>query len=684
MAVMIINSVIPRIIGFFSLALALACLFSSRAEEIGQLSGSLQLSVGEANTTIYDPFYTIAGIAISQDPVYTGTTASVNGGTNVITLSTEIDAEGNTLPSFGVNHLASGTVRAVAAVSGGAITGITIVSPGSNFASAPTVTIDDPSSGIDAAVGTAVLDGTEVDRIDFTGGASGYTSAPAVSVDSGPHLIRITSGPNEGRFFLISSNTDTTVTVAASSLGTGETLTSPSAFNSTGNDSIEIIRATTLADAFGATAAEVELETGPKSTSADWVFLWSDSSKIYLPYFFKDDSVRNSPGWYKRTDRRFRRPMNDQILYPDQAFIIARRTANEINPEFEGIMPITDTRLRLPVADNHFLTTNPFGGDVFLSELISTHNIGATDSKFYPGVDDEAGDLVYILSSSGTWYKYFHNLTNVTVSSQATCSAIRLSGGGVSGAYLAYPANPSSLGAADPTTIIGVTNPAPGSGNMTVTTGSAHGLLAGDVLTIKGVKGYKTNDTNTKFIQKGTAGAELEMTNGNRNPSISRVIESAANGTWEVLTVPNSAEFTIGKSGNAEFLLGSTLTAYWRTGTGGAGYSASSTAKVYFIGNGASNAFATVTTTGGGKVGSQTITTSPSSGLRNSGSGYGTAIPQAVFSSGGWRESTAPFGADAGNEVIPAGAGILIYRHASRSGKLTFLKASNPAKLTKD
>ena len=552
----------------------------------------------------------------------------------------------------------------------------------------PTVTIDDPDSGTDAAIGSAVMDSAPDDdkvlSITFTGGASGYSLAPSVTVDSGPHLIRITSGANEGRFFRIESNTATTVTISADFLD-GESLTGTNAFNAGGNDAIEIIRATTLADVFGAEAIDVELDTGGIPSHADWIFLWDEARKNYSPFFFKDDSVRNSPGWYKNNDRRFRRPANDEVLYPDQAFIICRRTANAINPEFEGVVQITDTRLRLPAADEHFLTTNPFGGDVFLTELISAKNIGKTATQFWPADADENGDNIYVLSSSGGWKTYFHSdaaNANISVSRQAICTAIRLSGGSggqVASAYLAYPPNPNSLNPAHKTSIVGVTNPAPGAGNMTITTGAAHGLQAGDILRIQGVKGYKTNETNTKFIQKGSVGAELDMINANRNPTITRVIESAANGTWKVLTIPDDNgngeddEFTIGKSGNCEFIAGGT--GYWRTGAGGLGYTAD--AQVYFIGNGANDAVGTANVNvATGKVTSITMT--------NNGSGYGTETPQAVFSSGGWRISTSPIAPDQGNTIIPAGAGILIYRHAGHSGALTYLKAANPTKLTKD
>jgi hypothetical protein len=106
---------------------------------------------------------------------------------------------------------------------------------------------------------------------------------------------------------------------------------------------------------------------------------------------------------------------------------------------------------------------------------------------------------------------------------------------------------------------------------------------------------------------------------------------------------------------------------YWVTGTGGAGYSG--TAAVYFIGGGGSGGKGTCTITAG-KVSAISIS--------SAGSGY-TSTPQAIFSSGQWRESNDPF-ADVGNTTINAGAGILIKRNKDNSGETTYLKAYNPVK----
>ncbi len=654
-----------RTSGFF-LATILISTNGLRAQaEIGELSGSMSLTVGDGSTNLENPAYKIAGISLSQDPVYTGATASAtwNAGskTGVVTLATEEDIEGNTVPAFPTDHLASGTVLVTATVNGsGAISGFTVVSGGSGLGSTePTVVIDDPDTGDDAATVDAAqitLSGGAVTGMTPTNAGSGYSSAnpPGVTVDSGRHFIRLTSGAHEGRAFLIDSNTATSVTIGDTSLGEGEALTD--LFSSTGLDNVEIVRATTLGEVFGTTAADVDLTGGDFPDTADWVYLWEPSSSggVYIPYYFNTGGGVFDEGWFKVFEFFLVSPRNDTLIYPDESFIVARRNDNALNLSFDGALLTTDTQMQLPRAGQRFLMNNPFGADILLTELLPSDSIGQNVGKFYPHDTEGSGDLVYVLESDGTWSKYFHKNSNVAITEVATCTAIRLSGTGVASADISYPVDPNNLVGGHKCTISSITNPAPGDANMTITTGANHGLVVGDIVTIAGVKGYKYNDDNSKYLK---ANGDETSVQGE-----ALVIETSANGTWPVISKTNNT-FTIAKSANAEYMSGG----YWATGTGGAGYSG--TAAVYFIGGGGSGGKGTCTITAG-KVSAISIS--------SAGSGY-TSTPQAIFSSGQWRESNDPF-ADVGNTTINAGAGILIKRNKDNSGETTYLKAYNPVK----
>lgn len=93
------------------------------------------------------------------------------------------------------------TATATATVSGGVITALTVVSPGSDYQSVPAVTITG-GGGINGA-GTAVLVNGQVVSITITNAGSGYTSAPSVSIAA--------PGGTAGSFVLVNTVPDITL-----------------------------------------------------------------------------------------------------------------------------------------------------------------------------------------------------------------------------------------------------------------------------------------------------------------------------------------------------------------------------------------------------------------------------------------------------------------------------------------
>ncbi|MBG30600.1 MAG: hypothetical protein CMI31_11460 [Opitutae bacterium] len=635
----------------------------SNSANIGQLSGSLSISLDAGSTS--SPKYEVAGISVSQEPVYEGAISSVSS--NTVTFASETDLEGTSADPFANTNFASGTVRATAVLSGNGVGSITVVSGGSGLTAAPTVTIDDPETGTSSAEFTATVAGGVVTGFTQVSAGAGYSSAPSVTVDSGPHLLRLTSGDNEGRFFLIASNTATAITIDTSSLTASE-LGAGAAGLMAANDTVEIVRATTLGDALGAVASEFgdgtndKMTSGTRSSGADWVYLWDVQSEVYLPYYFNSGTGRFNAGWYGMRGRQ-RTPDNDIIVYPDESFIIARRNNAAMSLSFDGVLLTTDTQLKLPAAGKRSLMTNPFGGDILLTELLPSSNVGTGNSQFYPTNDPatSGGDLVYVLDN-GSWSTYYHLYQNLPSGTpvDATCSAIRMSGNSVSGIYIAYP-NPANLTANGAKTTINAMTNAAGS-PITVTTDAAHGLETGDIITIAGASGYKTK-TGDPSIYLDEDGNEVQTTGD------ALQIDTVANGSWTI-TKLSASTFTIPKVGNAQYIMDS---GYWYTATSGSGYcgNGNGTAKVYFVGNGVASSSATVTVTGG-KIDQQTVTSISGSG------NYGGNTPQAIFSTGSWRKEGAGT-TDMGNHVIGGGAGIMISRAgASGTGVETYLKAYNP------
>jgi len=85
--------------------------------------------------------------------------------------------------------LAGETATAVATVTAGFVTGITVTSGGSGYTSEPQVTIT--GGGGSGATGKAFLSGGKVGLIVVLNAGSGYTSAPTVSVEAPPKELGI-------------------------------------------------------------------------------------------------------------------------------------------------------------------------------------------------------------------------------------------------------------------------------------------------------------------------------------------------------------------------------------------------------------------------------------------------------------------------------------------------------------
>jgi hypothetical protein len=85
-------------------------------------------------------------------------------------------------PRFEGGTVFSGTpAKLVATISGGAVTGITIVDGGSGYASAPTMAFSGGGSPTTPAAATATLTGGVITGVTITNGGAGYTLVPAIN-----------------------------------------------------------------------------------------------------------------------------------------------------------------------------------------------------------------------------------------------------------------------------------------------------------------------------------------------------------------------------------------------------------------------------------------------------------------------------------------------------------------------
>ena len=64
------------------------------------------------------------------------------------------------------------------------------------------------------------------------------------------------------------------------------------------------------------------------------------------------------------------------VLYPDDGFIIAKRTPGELTIDFAGGSQTKNQKMRLPKSGRSACMSNPFGADMLLAEVITPNLIG--------------------------------------------------------------------------------------------------------------------------------------------------------------------------------------------------------------------------------------------------------------------------------------------------------------------
>jgi len=634
---------------------ALACLFFppvAYGDEVALASGAVSLQVPAG--TVESPSYKVASIGVAGEATYTGSVASVSG--NVLTFETSTDSDAATINPFTPNALAAGVAYLKAAISGGkvaniivdaagnAIAGTNTESSGLDDANPPTITIEDPDTGEDVATAVATVSGGKITGVTVTNQGSGYTSEPSIIVDCGPHIIRLTAGSgDQGRSFLISANTGTTVTV--------ENPNSENLANIFTSDAeVEIIRASTLGEVFGTETAKVG---SGNAYSADFVYLWNQAG-VYTPYYHFPGSGRKPKGWYNQLSRA-RTPLNDTVVWPDEGFIVARRTNSELVVPMDGEVLTANQKMQLPASGGQFISNNPYGTPILFPELISPINVGTANDKFKPGTtanDGADGDNVYLLSGS-TWSKYWYETgINDAITKVATASAKAGSGAGNALATADVSLDSGSVTGLETCDSSGNTGGV--DHNVSEYTKVSIGgtvPAVGFTISFSDVRGRKLNENGDMELDEN--GTEVSSPNG-------LDIESSISGSFQV--VATGAGFVVVKKRHNVNFVSAGSSPTWSTGDGGAGYAQN--AKAYFIGGGGTGGEGTASVSGGKVIG---IT------VTSGGSGY-TSAPQVVIAPGGWRKEGAA-GAVQDGALIEGG--ILIVRNHP-TGILSYLDAGNP------
>ena len=195
---------------------------------------------------------------------------------------------------------------------------------------------------------------------------------------STPYSLKVSSGTLQGSYFPIVSNTATTVTV------TGDLS------NLSASDTYELVEVDTLSSLFGNPSAGV-IYGGSSTNESDIVWVLT-SSGTWSKYF------NDGTNW-----RRIARgnPISDNYaLAPDSGVLIQRYNTNASSFVITGTVPSGQSVAGLS-SSGLSIFMNTFPVDITLSQ-----------SGIQNATEFSSSDLVYSLTASGTWSKYFHDGSN--------------------------------------------------------------------------------------------------------------------------------------------------------------------------------------------------------------------------------------------------------------------------------
>ena len=616
-------------------------LFSATGE-ISELKGAISVNLDPG--TPEKPFFLVTSSSLKGEAVFRGQVKqTADNNISFYEVPNLLDPD-EMQPPFKSGMLSTKQARgSVELEANGTLARVNIDYSGSNYFSTPEVFIDLPTSGTSTASDfrkasiEATVDSNigEITALTIKDRGLGYDTIPKISIEGGTHFIRLAekNSAYTGNFFKIQANDGSSILVDNPLNLNLSQIFLP-------NQLVEIYEAWTLGSLFGHTSEEVMLSEG-NQTSADRLYLLKsfadqNGSTSDFCFFYHDGNI-----WRSNEDADKNDSADSVIIDPDQAFILARRNPSPLELVFSGSATTNDTFGNLPGYLERKLLSNPYGVDIMLSDLISASTITSDENeseKWLANSSQETADNVKILTGN-VWSTYWNDGKNRTVTTVASATA--RFGTGIGGSLTQQDISMSSG------TISNMSNPT--TGNLVVTS-SNHGLKNGFMVFIEGVEGYKTNELKQQVDEDGALVSQ---------GAIPFVIQSAANGFFEIQVVDADSFKLVGKSGNCDFIDNGNAT--WSTGSGGLGYS--SDAFVSFLGGGGTGA------TGVANVDPSTQKV-VSILITDAGAGYISA-PKVFIHSGGWKKlgsGNAPFN----DALIPAGSGILLVRNNSKGIRTHF------------
>ena len=593
------------------------------------LAGSVSITL--KNGTSDAPSYMVVSPGSKEKVIYQGLALSAFENNVSFNKFPSISNPGNLVGPFQPGVLASTRARASSVLDeNGSVSMISMISLGSGYKGTPQVFISPPSEAngtaeqVSSAFAEAIFNSSNLtlEGIEVISEGRGYLQPPEVSLDGGPCFLRIidSDSNHSGTFFKILSNTDNQLE-----------LSNPSNIDlSTSIQAgfkVEVFQGWTLGSLLG--YEETQLHSNVDPSLADWVYILKDpDQQTGLPDEDYTAHFHDGSGW--REVLNSAQNSSSTMIMPDESFIILRRNESETEIIIPGLANINGSAWELPPFGKKNLVCNPFPSEIMLSDLfdpnlITTEANETNGHLWLSSPNQDLADNIHVLES-GTWTTYWHDGSNLNISTPAEISVRRGSGAGG-----ALTGNDFSFTSGS---IEGLSNPT--TGNVVITS-TNHGLKNGFLLTLSSVTGRLTNEDK---IQINEASELVEDGYG-------LVVSSTVNGVWEITNcTPHTFEL-VGSVNNCDFI--PSAQAKWQSGTAGAGYTHD--VQISIRGGGGRNGRA-IGKVVNGKIDKILIT---SGGLLYTSPTFAKVHP------GGWK-SLSRGNAPLNDKLIPAGSGVLIER----------------------
>ena len=333
----------PRSFLFFLklfISLVLRSVLGAETGDTSSPAGSLSILLPSGS--LESPSYTVASSGLSGRVAFRGQVKSTNS--NDLIFNRVPDLLDPTILSwpFKDGIFASVKARALAVLdSNQSLLRIDLISGGSGYSKIPDVYVSLPSEGNSSwvnhepALASATINSGVVSSIvlDSSYKGKGYQTIPEVTIQGGAHFLRCVEkgSPNTGKFFRILSNTGDTITL-------DNPLNENIGLIFQSHTMVEIFESWTLGSLFGYSGTQ--LKEG-NSTVADYVYLLKPPAQQngtvqdYIAHFHDGISWKEVNGSNASTA--------ETIIYPDQSFILARRSNSPLELNLSGVALTQDT-----------------------------------------------------------------------------------------------------------------------------------------------------------------------------------------------------------------------------------------------------------------------------------------------------------------------------------------------------